>query len=124
MSNDTPLPVTALVANPFLSNRAYDVLKYIVQIFLPALSALYFGLAQIWGFPNAEQVVGTIALITVFLGAVLLLSSRQYNNSDAKYDGELLVIPEADKDVYRFQVNLPLEELAKRKDLSFRIDKQ
>lgn len=61
-----------------LSNKAYDVLKWITIIVLPAISALYFGLAQIWGFPYAEQVVGTIAVICTFLGAILGISSANY----------------------------------------------
>ena len=61
-----------------LSNKAYDVLKWITIIVLPAISALYFGLAQIWGFPYAERVVGTIAVICTFLGAILGISSANY----------------------------------------------
>lgn len=61
-----------------LSNKAYDVLKWITIIVLPAISALYFGLAQIWGFPYAEQVVGTIAVICTFLGTLLGISSANY----------------------------------------------
>ena len=64
-----------------LSNTAYDVLKWIALIFLPALGALYFGLAQIWGFPYGEEVVGTIAVIDAFMGAVLGISTVQYNKA-------------------------------------------
>lgn len=61
-----------------LSNKAYDILKWVAQIALPALGALYFGLAQIWGFPYGEEIVGTIAVIDTFLGALLGISSAQY----------------------------------------------
>ena len=62
-----------------MSNRVYDALKEIAQIWLPALATLYFTLASIWGFPYAEQIVGTISAIDVFLGAVLKISTIQYN---------------------------------------------
>lgn len=62
-----------------MSNKAYDVLKFIAQILLPALATLYFALAKIWQFPYAEEVVGTISAIDVFLGAILGLSTMQYN---------------------------------------------
>lgn len=62
-----------------LSNKVYDVLKWIAIICLPAISALYFGLSQIWGLPFGEEVVGTIALISTFLGALLGISSANYN---------------------------------------------
>lgn len=61
-----------------MSNRTYDVLRDIAQLILPALGTLYFALAGIWGFPYGEQIVGTIAAIDAFLGAVLKISSIQY----------------------------------------------
>lgn len=61
-----------------MSNKMYDVLKYIAQIVLPALATLYFGLAQIWNLPFAEEVVGTITVIDTFLGVILKISSDKY----------------------------------------------
>lgn len=62
-----------------MTNKVYDVMKWIVMIVLPATGGLYFGLAGIWGFPYGEQIVGTIALVETFLGSVLMISSSQYN---------------------------------------------
>ena len=62
-----------------LSNKMYDTLKWIAQILLPAVGTLYFALAQIWHFPLAEQVVGTITAVDCFLGALLGISTMQYN---------------------------------------------
>ena len=62
-----------------LSNKTYDVLKWIAQILLPAVGTLYFALAQIWGFPFAEQIVGSISAIDCFLGALLGISTALYN---------------------------------------------
>lgn len=64
-----------------LSNKLYDILKWIALVVFPALSALYLGLSGIWGFPYGEQVSGTIALVDTFLGALLGISSAQYNKS-------------------------------------------
>lgn len=61
-----------------MTNRTYDIMKEIAQIWLPALATLYFTLASIWGFPYAEQIVGTISAIDVFLGAVLKISTINY----------------------------------------------
>lgn len=61
-----------------MSNKLYDILKYIAQIVLPAIGTLYFALASIWGFPYGEQVVGTIAAVDAFLGALLKISSDRY----------------------------------------------
>ena len=64
-----------------MSNKTYDVLKYIAQIVLPALATLYFALAQIWGLPCAEQIVGTITAVDAFLGAILRLTTIKYEKS-------------------------------------------
>jgi hypothetical protein len=61
-----------------LSNKTYDCLKWIAQILLPAVGTLYFALAGIWGFPYAEQIVGTITAIDTFLGCLLGISSMRY----------------------------------------------
>lgn len=62
-----------------LNNRVYDILKWVAQILLPAIGTLYFALAQIWGFPYAEQIVGTITAVDCFLGALLGISTAMYN---------------------------------------------
>ena len=61
-----------------MSNKTYDILKYIAQVVLPALGTLYFALASIWGFPYGEQIVGTITAIDTFMGGLLKISSDNY----------------------------------------------
>ena len=58
-----------------LSNKAYDIIKWVAQYLLPALGALYFALSQIWGLPYGEEIVGTITAIDAFLGAILGIST-------------------------------------------------
>lgn len=65
-----------------MSNKLYDVLKYIAQIILPAIGTLYFALAGIWGLPYGEEVVGTITALDTFLGVVLGISSMNYKNKE------------------------------------------
>ena len=65
-----------------MSNKVYDVLKYVTQIGLPAVGTLYFALSGIWGFPYAEQVVGTITAIVTFLGVLLGISSANYKKEE------------------------------------------
>lgn len=64
-----------------LSNKVYDVLKWIALILIPALATLYFALAGIWGLPYGEQIVGTLTAIDAFLGALLGISSMNYNKN-------------------------------------------
>lgn len=62
-----------------LSNRLYDILKYIALIVLPALGTFYFAIAKIWGFPYASEIVGTISAVDALLGALLKISTDNYN---------------------------------------------
>lgn len=64
-----------------MSNKIYDILKYIAQIVLPAIGTLYFALAGIWNFPFGEEVVGTITAVDTFLGVLLGISTVNYNKS-------------------------------------------
>lgn len=67
-----------------LSNKVYNVLKWLTMIVLPALATLYFALSGIWGFPYGEQVVGTITALVTFFGVVLGVSTAQYNKIEKK----------------------------------------
>lgn len=61
-----------------MNNKVYDVLKWVALVGLPALTALWLTLANIWGFPYAEAIGATMAAVTTFLGAILGISSLSY----------------------------------------------
>lgn len=61
-----------------MTDKTYDILKYIAQIVLPAAGTLYFALSGIWGLPYGEQIVGTITAVDAFLGAILKISTDHY----------------------------------------------
>ncbi len=65
-----------------MSNKTYDVLKWIAMYLLPAVGTLYFALADIWNLPYGEQIVGTITAVDAFLGVILGISSAQYNKGN------------------------------------------
>ena len=69
-----------------MSNKVYDILKFIAQIVLPALGTLYFAIAEIWGLPYGEQIVGTVMAVDAFLGAILKISTVKYNKKLEKYN--------------------------------------
>ena len=74
-----------------MSNAVYDALKFIAQIFLPALGTLYFALSKIWGveiFPYPTEIVGTISAVDAFLGAILGISTMQYNKDQPPLTGD------------------------------------
>jgi hypothetical protein len=112
-----------LERDPLMSNKLYDTLKFIAQIFLPALGTLYYTLADIWHLAKALEVVGTISAIDVFLGLLLGLSTLSYNKSGAKYDGAIEI--EEDDEAKRFSLSLNSDpnELEKKKDVTFKVKK-
>lgn len=71
-----------------MSNKVYDVLKWIAMYLLPAVGTLYFALAGIWGLPYGEEIVGTITAVDTFLGVILGISNAQYKKSIDVVDTE------------------------------------
>ena len=62
-----------------ISNKLYDILKWLVIIVLPAAGTLYAALSTVWGWPHSEEIVTTITAVDTFLGAVLCISTATYN---------------------------------------------
>lgn len=70
-----------------MSNKVYDILKWVALVVLPAIGTLYFALSSIWGLPYGEQIVGTITAVDTFLGALLGISNIQYKKNEDKEVG-------------------------------------
>ena len=62
-----------------MSNKMYDVLKWVAIIVLPALSTLIAGVFPIWGIPYGAEIAQTITAVATFLGAILMVSKPQYH---------------------------------------------
>lgn len=64
-----------------MTDKMYNIMKWIAMVVLPSVGTLYFALAGIWGFPYGEEVVGTITAIDAFLGALLGISTVNYKKT-------------------------------------------
>lgn len=108
-----------------LSEKAYARLKFFALILLPALSALYFGVAQIWHLPKAEEVVGTVAVIDTFLGVLVRYASETWKRSDVKYDGVFGIENTDDGSQLRLKSidHSSLDPETGKDELLFRVDK-
>lgn len=106
---------------PVLNNRLYDALKWIAQIALPASGAAYYGLSQVWGLPNADKVVATIVVIDTFLGALLNLASKAYNDSDKKFDGKINVVDTDTKTLYDMEVHGDPADIQDKDEVTFKV---
>lgn len=102
-----------------LTNKAYDVLKWIALILLPALGALYFALAKIWQLPYSEEIVGTITAIDAFLGALLGISTKNYQG-----EGSLLVNEtDPEEETLSIALNEDLKDILSRDSIVLRVEK-
>ena len=100
-----------------ISNKTYDILKWIAQFLLPGLGTLYFTLCSIWGLPYGEQVIGTITALDTFLGVLLGISSTIYQG-----DGTMVIdTTDPERDVYRMELNDDIESLSEKEALHFKV---
>lgn len=67
-----------------MSTQVYDILTWIAQILLPATATLYAALADVWGLPYVEGVVGTIMALDTFLGLLLGFSTAEFHKKVAQ----------------------------------------
>lgn len=69
-----------------MSNKTYDILKYIAQIVLPALATLWATLGKIWSWPLVTEISASIMAVDFFMGALLKISSDKYNQEQQPPD--------------------------------------
>lgn len=61
-----------------MSNKIYNILKYLSAPVLPALATLLLGIGEIWQIPVLTPIAGTVTLVATFLGAIVVKSSADY----------------------------------------------
>ena len=62
-----------------LSDKTYNIVKWFVSIFLPALATLIGTIGPALNWPHTELALTILGAFTVFLGATMLHSTAQYN---------------------------------------------
>lgn len=115
---------TAPAQKALLSNQQYNVLKWIALVFLPALAALYLGLAALWELPKPTEVAGTITLVDTFLGVLLNVATKRYNQSDDKFDGSMEINSNDTSIIHQLEISTPPEDLGKQDSIVLRVVKK
>lgn len=64
-----------------MSNKVYDVLKWVALVALDAAGIFYKTIATIWALPLGDEVLSTCAALSVLIGALIGISAANYNNS-------------------------------------------
>jgi len=105
----------------WLSNKLYNILKWIAQIVLPAAATLYLTIGALWDLPEPEKVAGTIVAVDTFLGVILMLATNSYNKSDTRFDGQLNVFDSPEKKTFVLDVG-DVDELANKTEFRMKIN--
>ena len=64
-----------------LSNKVYDILKWIALVFIPALITFYGVVGNVLNIPYTDVVLTIMGAFDVFMGSLLGISSAQYNKN-------------------------------------------
>lgn len=57
-----------------LSNSAYDILKWLALIALPAIATFWGVISKVWGIPFGAEIVTTITAIATLIGTLIGIS--------------------------------------------------
>lgn len=123
MPNEVEDDVNEITDSGFvISDGLYKKLKFLVQVVLPAFSTLYFTLGNVYHWDNVEQVIGTLAAVATFVGVVLGITSKNYNNSDLPFAGTIHITesPEGVK-TYSLIMNGDPEDIDTLTDVKFKV---
>lgn len=69
-----------------LKNEIYDVLKWLVLIVFPAISTFYGTVAPLFGWYDPGVVAQVISAVCVLVGALIGISTAEYNKSNKSQD--------------------------------------
>jgi len=65
-----------------MSNKTYDIMKWIAQVFLPAFTTLYGVIGATCNIPYVQETLTIMVAFDTFLGTLLGISSAKYKCCD------------------------------------------
>ena len=69
-----------------MSNKTYDILKFIAQVVLPAVTTFYGVLGATLNIPYTQEVITIAVAFDTMLGTILGISSKKYYESEDEND--------------------------------------
>lgn len=91
IQSDTQSVAPSEIVQSLLTSQQYNILKWVTIIVLPAVTTAYGTFSNIWGWPYGDQIVASLAAITLLLGVIIGVSTSSYNKSSAGPSGTLVV---------------------------------
>lgn len=107
----------------FMSNTAYDYLRFCTRLLFPGMAIAYFVVADTVGLPDTPTVLRTLLLIEFLLGAVLHYSTYSYNKSEGKFAGYINITHNAidRRKIFTLDLNRDPTELEHSTELLFKV---
>lgn len=65
-----------------MSNKVYDILKWISLVALDAIGVAYEQFAEVWSLPYGSEVQHTFTIFSVLIGALIGVSSLNYKGDE------------------------------------------
>lgn len=65
-----------------LTNKVYDILKWVALVALDAVGYFYQEIAEVWSLPFGNEVLKTCVALSIFLGTLIGVSSAKYNKGN------------------------------------------
>lgn len=116
---------SSTAAKPWVSNRTYDALKNITQLWLPAFGTLYLTLASLWSLPKADAVAATCLALSAFFGIILRISNNVYASKGLGQVGAIVVTqPTPDSLSYSLELDGDPADLKDMDKVTFRVQNQ
>lgn len=121
-ANGKPLRADRNTPNPMFTNAAYDLVKNLITIGFPAAVTLYAGLATIWAWPFSTEIVASAGLVGTFLGVLLKIASKRYEELPTQYDGQLIANdPNPENEAYRLEFDKNLFSMANQSEIRLKV---
>lgn len=104
--------------------KLYNAVKYLVLIALPAFATAYNALGDGLNLPAVAKVTLVCTVVAAFLGTLVGISARSYNNSEERFDGAIEINANDPSLLHGLDLDqIDPKELLKRKAITLRVDK-
>ena len=81
-----------------VSNKTYDILKWVALVVIPASATLVLTVGKIWGLPYYDNIGATISAIGLFIAAIIGVSSKDFYEAEPMNVDELDYIEDGEED--------------------------
>lgn len=102
-----------------LSNKTYDVLKWVAGYVLPGITTFWLAVGKVWGIPYTAEIGATLAAFDVLMNTILGISKKNYEG-----EGELIVDGNGNVTDFKIQNGSSLENIANKNGVMIKVSQE